>query len=175
MTGLRNKAFVEYPTIDIWEQGCFTGTLVEVDGTSVASDEDLRPVKRRRLDAVGGHKLITSLLGGYTSNEEDPEEESNVMNMLGGYCSDEESLKAASVEEGQHSEEDDSVMLEEPTLEDVRDLLESVGHDSFTEDQITWKDEAEEEEVDWGDSTDDEAELWKALQQPNASHQPTSM
>ena len=174
LKALRNRTFVEYPTIDIWEQGDFTGALVEADGTFVEGEEEPRPVKRQRLDAVGGRKLIKSLLGGYTSNEEveeEEEEEDSVLNLLGGYGSDEESLKSVKFE-NRDSEEVDST--EEPTLDDVRDILESIGHDSFIEDQTQWKDGEEEGEVDWSDwsdCTDDEAELERALQQQKVIHQ----
>ena len=187
LKALRNRTFVEYPTIDIWEQGDFTGALVEADGTFVEGEEESRPVKRRRLDAVGGRTLIKSLLGGYASDEEDEEEEKNVLDLLGGYGTDGESTESVNLEED-HDPEEENVSnllggygtdgesmksvdleedhdpeevddIEEPTLADI---LEAVGHGSFTEDQD------DDEEIDWSDGTDDEAELERALERQKA-------
>ena len=116
---------------------------------------------------MGGRKLIKTLLEGYTSSEEENEPKDDVLDLLGGYGSDDESLKYLNLE--QSFEEVDG--LEElPTLEEVGDILEYVGHDAFTEDQTQWVDEVEKVETDWSDSADDEAEIEPALQRHRALH-----
>ncbi|KAF8592610.1 hypothetical protein K439DRAFT_1324067 [Ramaria rubella] len=103
---LRKKTFVEYPTVDIWEDVDFANRCVEVDGLFVETSGEPRPKKRPRLDAAGGRKIITELLAGYASQEE--QEENNVMDMLDNYESD--------VESSYTSEQDpDFDRLDEPT------------------------------------------------------------
>ena len=165
LTALRNKMFIEYPTIDIWEEGDFTGSLVEADGVYVEGEE-LRPAKRRRLDAVGGRQVINNLLGGYTSNEETDD----VMGMLGNYLSDEESSsEIVAAEVNQDTEDVDDA--EEPTLEDISDMLEGVGDDLFAGDQMPLEEDVKEDS-DWGNSSDDEAEKFvRELERRAASRQ----
>ncbi|KAH9977879.1 hypothetical protein BGW80DRAFT_1538715 [Lactifluus volemus] len=48
-TLLRNKQFVEFPTIEVWEEGSFHGVLLDPSGAFELQGEQ-RPAKRRRLD-----------------------------------------------------------------------------------------------------------------------------
>lgn len=92
---LKHKQFVEFPTIEVWEEGAFSGTIVDDRGSIVrkfddSDDEDGRKPKRRKLGQKEGKKTLGGLLGGYGSESDDgsdeKEEEKNVLNMLSGYA-----------------------------------------------------------------------------------------
>ena len=94
---LRHKQFVEFPTIEIWEDGAFNGTIVDDHGALVRGDVDSeeddgwRRRKRRKLSKVEGKKALGGLLGGYGSESDEEEsnevkEENNVFKMLSGYA-----------------------------------------------------------------------------------------
>lgn len=92
---LKHKQFVEYPTIEIYEDGAFTGTIVDDRGAVLLSEEEERKPKRRKMGVQEGKKAINGLLGGYGSDkgddtdgggEGDEEEEQNVLNSLAGYA-----------------------------------------------------------------------------------------
>ncbi|KAI0004920.1 hypothetical protein BJV74DRAFT_805715 [Russula compacta] len=79
---LRNKQIVEFPTIEVWEEGSFRGVLV--DGTGrFQSQGAQRPAKRRRLDVTKGRVAIAGLLGGYGSENSD--EADTALTRLGEY------------------------------------------------------------------------------------------
>jgi hypothetical protein len=78
---LRHKEFVEYPTIEVWEE--FRGTIVDTHGTIVRYAE--RPLKRQRLDVNAGKRAIRGLLGEYGSDKEDDGDKGNVLSMIGEY------------------------------------------------------------------------------------------
>lgn len=93
----KHKHFVEFPTIEVWEDGAFTGTVVDDRGAVVYDDRDYDDVddswrrrKRRKLGKKEGRKKLGGLLGGYGSGsedegDEDAKEEKNVFNLLSGY------------------------------------------------------------------------------------------
>ena len=81
-TALRNKHFVEYPTIELVDEPEFSGLLVEEDGYKIDPGE--RRPKRRKLDAETAKKTITGLVGGYGSDEED--EQPNQLSILEEYA-----------------------------------------------------------------------------------------
>ncbi|THH02727.1 hypothetical protein EW026_g138 [Hermanssonia centrifuga] len=91
---MKHKYFVEFPTIEVWEEGAFTGTIVDDRGSIVRADgegdDGVRKPKRRKLSKKEGKKALGGLLGGYGSNTdedegEDAKEEKNVFNLLAGY------------------------------------------------------------------------------------------
>lgn len=106
---LKHKEFVEFPTIEVWEEGAFTGTVVDDRGSVVHKfddeyEEDGPKPKRRKLSRLEGKKAIGGLLGGYGSeSDEDGEnakDEKNVLGLLSGYAaSDDEENVEADVEE----------------------------------------------------------------------------
>lgn len=60
-TALKHKQFVEFPTIEVWEEGAFTGTIVDDRGSIVrkydgTDDEDTPKPKRRKLNRKEGKK-----------------------------------------------------------------------------------------------------------------------
>ncbi|KAG6911749.1 hypothetical protein DXG01_007999 [Tephrocybe rancida] len=150
---LRNTHFVEYPTIEVWEE--FTGTVVDVQGVvTELPHEDEPKLKRGKLSAKAGKKAINGLLGGYGSedDEEVEEERPSGLALLGGYAgSDDESGDAKADDDGEEAggdedalgETDDEVEIEiDPAV-----LLELVRHAHGER----WTEEMQEgEEVNWG-------------------------
>ena len=93
---LKHKHFVEFPTIEIWEEGTFTGVVVNDIGSIVHRDSEFgdddgwRRRKRRKLGKKEGREALGGMLGGYGSGSEndgsdDAKEEKNVFNILAGY------------------------------------------------------------------------------------------
>ncbi|KAI0081675.1 hypothetical protein K474DRAFT_1671594 [Panus rudis PR-1116 ss-1] len=99
---LKHKDFVEFPTIEIWEDGAFTGTIVDDRGAVMHDSEDERKPKRRKLGVREGKKAIKGLLGGYGSDDEEEEEApgGNSLGLLAGYAgSDDEGKNESGTEE----------------------------------------------------------------------------
>jgi hypothetical protein len=154
---LRNTHFVEFPTIEVWEE--FHGTIVDEQGV-VTHHKENRP-KRRKLDPKAGKNAITGLLGGYgTEDEADEADAHNVLALLGKYAeSDDDSDEGgvgAAIEDGlgdedtEEGETDNEVALDPGAL---LELLQQVQGDG------NWNGEVGEDEVvDWGDSGEDEPE-----------------
>ena len=150
---LRDKHFVEFPTIEVWHESAFRGTIVDARGAVERVIEEERRPKRRKLDVQAGKKAIKGLLGGYGSESEQDEEgeESNVLSMLGGYAgSDEEDrplLAVASAEE-----EDLSGLLDEEDAEGEDDTDYRTMLDSLQASKEEGGVDGMDDEVDWGDS-----------------------
>lgn len=180
---LKNKQFVEYPTIEIWEKDAFTGTIVDVGGAVMLGEGDERKPKRRKLGVKEGKKAITGLLGDYGSDKEDGEvqqmeEEKNVFDMLAGYAeSDEEEaekrqrLSLPSHLDGNELGDEDA----EGETDDEMDYEDEAGEETSAEELVTMlqklrgagalRDPAGEgrlpgsmeydDRLDWGDSEDE--------------------
>ena len=78
---LRHTHFVEFPTIEIWED--FQGIIVDTQGV-VRQQEDEQQPKRRKMNPKAGRLAINGLLGDYGS--EDNEEAPNVLAALDNYA-----------------------------------------------------------------------------------------
>ncbi|KAH9844201.1 uncharacterized protein C8Q71DRAFT_697197 [Rhodofomes roseus] len=177
---LKHKNFVEFPTIEIWEDGSFRGTIVDDQGSvQREAEEPLR--KRRKLSVREGKRAIHGLLGGYGSDEEGEEtEEKNVLDLLGGYAgSDDEETGQAADGPSQASgpgldEEDDGLCDEdaegetddeyEAAPEDLAVLLEQLRQagalrDPGADGRLTGMGEGDEEQVDWGESGDEHEDI----------------
>jgi len=149
---LRNKQFVEFPTIEVWEEGAFRGVLLDGAG-ALESQGGQRPAKRRRLDVTKGRAAIAGLLGGYGSDASD--EADTALARL-----DEYEGSDAENEQPMTSDEDDTRDLteesndeddEEPnTVVDPAALLAMVQ-----EVQRRHGEDEEYGEVDWGESDKD--------------------
>jgi hypothetical protein len=152
-TLLRDKNFVEFPTIEVWEEGAFGGVLFDGVG-AFESQGGQRPIKRRRLDPTKGRAAIAGLLGGYGS--EDAEDVDTALTRLGEYeGSDAESEQPTTSEKA--DTDTDGVMEgggddeEEPeTMVDPETLLAMVR-----EAQRRHGEDGEFEEIDWGESDGD--------------------
>lgn len=144
---------MEFPTIEVWEEGAFRGVLF--DGVSAfESHGGQRPIKRRRLDVTKGRAAITGLLGGYGS--EDGEEVDTALTRLGEYeGSDAEDEQPTTSNEADTDTdgvtEDCDNNDEEPEAKvDPETLLAMVR-----EAQRRHGDDGEFEEIDWGESDGD--------------------
>jgi hypothetical protein len=148
---LRNKQIVEFPTIEVWEEGAFRGVLLDDAGT-IESQGGQRPEKRRRLDVTKGRAAITGLLGGYGS--EDDEEAETALTRLGDYeGSDTENEQSTTSEEedtDESAEDDDEDEGELDATVDPATLLAMVQ-----EVQRQHGEDGEYDEVDWGESDKD--------------------
>ena len=150
---LRHKHFVEFPTIEVWEEGAFRGVLF--DGVSAfESQGGHRPIKRRRLDVTKGRAAIAGLLGGYGS--EDGEEVDTALTRLGEYeGSDVENEQPTTSDEANTdtdggTEDCDDGEGEPKAMVDPETLLAMVR-----EAQRRHEEDGESEEIDWGESDGD--------------------
>jgi hypothetical protein len=152
---LRKTQFVEFPTIEIWEE--FEGTMVNTEGTIVRQKEE-RPLKRRKLTSKASKVAMNGLLGAYGSEEEDEIDTRNVLSILGDYAgSDEECVDDESVIErkGEDYGDADGVTDEEMDIDlDPAALLELVRQ---IQDGKQLRGGVNDDNVDWGDSDDDGA------------------
>lgn len=171
---LKNKVFVEFPTIEVWEDGAFTGIIVDDRGAVLLDDEEERKPKRRKMGVREGKKAISGLLGGYGSgDDEDTEtEEKNVLNTLAGYDDSEddgEEVKAESVSSGRRPvkdwlKEEDLVDEDaegetdeefEENAENLVGILEKLRQAGALQDpgeNRLMEGQEEDDQVDWGDS-----------------------
>ncbi|PPR03855.1 hypothetical protein CVT26_000853 [Gymnopilus dilepis] len=161
-TLLRHTHFVEYPTIEIWEE--FSGTIIDTQGVLQRHEEE-RPVKRRKMNPKAGKAAIAGLLGGYGSEDEEGddderEEPVNGLMALGDYDDDSEGD-----EQAPQNDLAEGDALEDAKLEDLSDddaeeeidpamLLELIR--AARGGQEPWA--ADEEAVDWGDMDEGDVE-----------------
>ncbi|EJD53700.1 hypothetical protein AURDEDRAFT_53483 [Auricularia subglabra TFB-10046 SS5] len=114
---LRNTSFVEFPTIHLWDEDAFTGTLV--DGPARADPDGPPPAKRRRVDASKGKTNMLALVGDYASGEDDDEggepdlADDTALDAMADYGSDQEN-------EQQEEQEPDEGL-------DWREILDQAG------------------------------------------------
>ncbi|KAJ3880209.1 hypothetical protein F5051DRAFT_324394 [Lentinula edodes] len=163
LTALRNTHFVEYPTLDLWSQGEFSGQLVYERGDIVSEDEPgenpERRAKRRKIELKAGKKAISGLLGGYGSEDDSGQEEGegvekddgraqNGLTMLGAYADSDEETKIE-----MDSDEDEDEDVAEVSPEVLLELMRKAQSGN------SWMDDSKDDDdrVDWGDG-DSEAE-----------------
>jgi hypothetical protein len=154
-TLLRNKHFVEFPTIDVWEEGAFRGALFDGVGAFELQGGQ-RPTKRQRLDATKGRAAIAGLLGGYGSEDGESDEEADTaLTRLGDYeGSDAENGQLRSEETDTDTdnltEDDDDDEGEPDAMVDPATLLAMMR-----EAQKRHGEDGESEEIDYGESDGD--------------------
>ncbi|KAJ3516200.1 hypothetical protein NLJ89_g1271 [Agrocybe chaxingu] len=150
---LRHTEFVEFPTIEIWDE--FLGTILDARG--IVKQHEERPLKRRKTNSKAGRAAIAGLLGGYGSSEEEVEvEPKNVLASLEEYDGDDGDDEVGSG--GKDSLEDvDFGALSDENAEEIAlnpaALLELMAKVRGGE---PWA--VEDEAVDWGDVDDPEPE-----------------
>jgi hypothetical protein len=144
---LRHTHFVEFPTIEIWEE--FKGTVVNTQGTvTQQSDNEERRPKRRKLNKAG-KKAISGVVGGYGSDEEAPR---NGLSLLGGYGESDEEVETTPMlmDDGLGDEDaegdTDNECDEDLDPSTLLEMLRQVQGDG------RWAENMEDDEVDWGDS-----------------------
>ncbi|KAH9951677.1 hypothetical protein B0H21DRAFT_186256 [Amylocystis lapponica] len=169
-TVLKHKHFVEFPTVEVWEESAFHGTIVDDQGAVQLESDGHRP-KRRKLNARQGKKAISGLLGGYGS-EEEPEdtEEQNVMNMLGGYAGSGDEDEGHADDDAQGEGPEVNVQLDddgsgdevEHGAEDLAVLLDKLRQAGALRnpaaDRMLAGFDEDEEQLDWGESGDEDDE-----------------
>lgn len=141
---LRATHFVEFPTIDIWEEGEFKGTIVDAQGMITQHAEEERAPKRRKLDAKAGKKAMVGLLGGYGSESEyEDEKKHNALATLGGYAGsdDEEAVAELGIDDMEAGEDEGDEEVEI----DAAALIELVK-------QAQALQGTDDDAVDWGES-----------------------
>ena len=145
--------FVEFPTIEVWEE--FEGTVVDIQG--VVQQEEQRPPKRRKLNHKAGKKAIQGLLGGYGSSDEEVQEESQkILAALDQYAGSEDEELGSGLKEDNGTGTDDGENDGEIEDADPRVLLELIRN--LREREMAWTSE-KDDAVDWGDDeVDDEDE-----------------
>ena len=163
-TLLRQKRFVEYPTIEVWDE--FPGVFV--DSLGLLRQEDERPAKKRKINRKAGKLAIAGLLGGYGSEDEDEEKKTEPKDMLaalGDYAESEDDDNDGDVTNLANGEEEEGMEgldigalsgEEEGEVEvDSAVLLELMRAARGGE----WTLEADDDDaVDWGDMDDGEFE-----------------
>jgi len=135
---LRHTHFVEFPTIELWEE--FHGTVVDTAGiVTQQPQEDERPLKRRK---IAGKKAMNRFLGEYGSDEEEEGQRGNVLSLLGEYgASDDENLGRGGLD-GVDSDEEE-VERDPAVLLELMRRAQGSGR---------WEaDNEEDEQVDWCD------------------------
>ncbi|KAH7930276.1 hypothetical protein BV22DRAFT_1028500 [Leucogyrophana mollusca] len=149
---LRGTHFVEYPTIEIWEEGAFAGTVVNTKG-SVTQHADERKPKRRKLSAKAGRKAISGLLGGYGSDDDSEEQENNNgLSLLGTYGPSDDDISDESEGGGEEEPALDAGDGEDEEAEDAEEVLDPAVllelikhaqglHEADGEDTLDWGDE----------------------------------
>ena len=156
---LRQKEFVEFPLIEVWEKDAFADSgFVETDQHSglyekVTEEADGRPRKRRKVEVMGkkkGEAVVKGLLGGYGSSEEGEEED------------DDRHPPETLVGLDQYEESEGEGEPEAPIL-DPMDDSESTGSDDEVADPVVLVQNlksagfvfdsvaSDDEEIDWGD------------------------
>ncbi len=169
---LKHKHFVEFPTIEVWEEDAFQGTIVDDRGAVVRDEPDEHRPKRRKLNPKQAKKAICGLLGDYGSDgEEDGEEQRNVMTLLGGYAeSDEESGAERGSETGDpgafdeeawgdedaEGETDDEYESRPEELAAMLQKLRDAGALRHPGGDGVGYGGADDEQVDWGDSGEED-------------------
>lgn len=168
MSALKHKNFVEFPTIEVWAEGTFRGTLINDTGSLLHDGDNSSPArKRRKLNAAQSKRAMNGLLGGYGSEEETGEEdaeEKNVLKVLDGYPgSDNEN---ASEEAGEDDQFDDGLGDEdaegetdeeyEDDAQRVASLLETLRQSGALRADVLVLENDEDDQVDWGDFANEE-------------------
>ncbi|KAF7983895.1 hypothetical protein HWV62_18256 [Athelia sp. TMB] len=150
---LRNTTFVEFPTIEVWEDGDtkFGGTILDAAGEVTRHADGERRAKRRKLDVRAGKKAIAGLLGDYGSDDdEEDKEEANVMAALGAYAESDEDDPTIDVVLADGTDDEDDTEDVELTGEQLLELMRQAH--TLDAQQVG----GEDEQLDWGDSENDE-------------------
>ncbi|KIK65553.1 hypothetical protein GYMLUDRAFT_39027 [Collybiopsis luxurians FD-317 M1] len=169
LTALRNTHFVEFPTLEVWPQGEFSGViadqhaearaqhtsngergqqhqwLVYEQGDIVPGDDVERRAKRRRVELRAGKRAISGLLDGYGSGSESEQEgeegqgAQNGLALLGGYADSDDGGKLL----GEDSDDEGEIELSPEALLEL--MKNARGNSRFMDDA------RDDERVDWGD------------------------
>ena len=146
---LRQTHFVEFPTIEVMEEGQFSGVLVDSEGALDYHTSNV-PRKRRRIDAMSSKKALSSLIGGYgsegSSNEDSDHEGPSATAAVVDYESD----------SGETNDGDVDAIGEADETYDEENFREYLDY-TKPDEQSAIPLENDDEQLDWGDSDDDAA------------------
>ncbi|KAI0068798.1 hypothetical protein BV25DRAFT_1817717 [Artomyces pyxidatus] len=147
---LRQKFFVEFPTIEVWEEGAFRGIVVDAHGAT--KDEGVeRPAKRRKVDVRKARKTMKGLIGNYGSEDD---EAKDPLSVLGVYEGSDEEIQPTpgdvvfdeaegGTDDAEGSDDDVGPVDYAALLDIMRQAKERQSGNP-------------EDEVDWGDSDEEE-------------------
>jgi len=148
---LRNKKFIEFPTIEVWEEGTFHGVLLDESGT-LGLQREQRPAKKRKLNATQGRATIAGLLGDYGS--EDSDEADTALAKLGEYeessaeneqlTTSEEGHTDALSEGGDDDEGGAEVVVDPATLLAMVQEARGQSEEDIEYDKVDWEDTDED-------------------------------
>ncbi|KAG8890614.1 hypothetical protein FRB98_007169 [Tulasnella sp. 332] len=148
---LRNKRFIEWPTIHVWLAEDFDGDIVGQERERGDGQEaDSRPpAKRRKLNADVGKKVLTGLVGVYASDDEGGEDDD------GEGEDEDEDADADGEAEGvtglmEYGSDDD------PPLLMAGGTWQAVGDATYTSPKYV--DEDDFDRLSWGDGEDEAAQ-----------------
>jgi hypothetical protein len=160
---LRDTHFVEFPTIEVWEE--FRGMIVDAQGRIAHQGAAERKPKRRKLDPKAGKKTITGLIGGYGSEDDDEAQETNVFSALDDYAGSGDDPEEQTVLEEDASDTDDGDVTDpgleveqyaEQDEEQDEDLkLEPTALLELIRQVRRSENIAADDQVDWGDSDEE--------------------
>lgn len=152
---LRQKEFIEFPLIEIWEKDTFADSgFAESDKHSglyeKVAEADERPRKRRKVEVMRkkrGEAVVKGLLGGYGSSQDEEEngdqDSPGALVGLGQYEESEGELEVPhpdTMGDSEGSGSDDQVI-------DPAALIQELKSAGFAFDPAA----VDDEEVDWGD------------------------
>ncbi|CCL99439.1 uncharacterized protein FIBRA_01457 [Fibroporia radiculosa] len=173
---LKHKSFVEFPTIEVWEDGAFQGAIVDPQG--ILQDTHERSPKRRKLSAKEGRKAMSGLLGGYGSEDGEGADGRNVLDLLGGYAGSDDDADTAEArpedaeatyrtreeelgdmlgDEDAEGETDDELEEDSEKLAMLLEQLRQQGalRDPTADRSFSGPGDGDDEQVDWGGSEDE--------------------
>lgn len=172
---LKHKHFVEFATIDVWEEDAFHGIIVDDKGTIVRDSVAEHRPKRRKLNLKRTAKAMGGLLAGYGSDDDgsgaDGAQAQNGMNLLGAYAdSDEEAAATATAaafdinadewgDDDAEGETDEEYGGSPEELAAMLQKLREAGalRGSGKNGALGGFGALDEEQVDWGESDDEES------------------
>jgi hypothetical protein len=129
---LRHKSFLEWPTIEVWREGEFDGTIVQ----DVSAAPKVNPVSV--MDLVGDYGSEDEVEEGIVDEkvvEELEEEEEAAFKMIGDYESDEEDEEVAGEDDEDDEDEEPSIILRDHEPDPPADEMADWSTDSDDDDE----------------------------------------
>lgn len=149
---LRDKPFVEFPTIEVWEEGdvAFVGTIVNAQGSVTMYTDERRMMKRRKLDVKAGKKVIHGLLGDYESEDDEvgyKERKGGVISVLDEYVESDDNDEGEAEVEDLEEDKEAAVNLDPTALLELVQQAQALDAQASDEDLVDWGDSDEGESV----------------------------
>ncbi|KAJ3826064.1 hypothetical protein EV361DRAFT_1023783 [Lentinula raphanica] len=187
LTALRKTHFVEYPTLELWPRGEFSGVVVDQHADPQASESsgygyrqqmvfergDLpledndgmkaaRRAKRRKIELKAGKKAISGLLQGYGSGDEsEQDEEKDAGKDDGRIPNGMTMLDGYADSEDEDEKNENKLALESDEDDEEIEVSPEVLLELVRKAQgrSSWMDDSKDDErVDWGDEDSEDGE-----------------